>query len=103
MKLLEVLNDNNILSNITINTLPDNKINPSYLSNISILPSDNHKDNYGVYLGQQVRISWSINFSGKLKEASIGELPLEGNFVFECKGDKIFIFSFKLQYCAGFL
>lgn len=34
------LNDNNILSNITINTLPDNKINPSYLSNISILPSD---------------------------------------------------------------
>lgn len=61
---------------------------------ISIFPSDNHRDNYGVYLGQQVRISWSINFSGKLKEASIGELPLEGNFVFECKGDKIFIFSF---------
>ena len=60
------------------------KIESSYLN----------KDNYGVYLGQTIKISWKINMIGKLHENTIGNLPLVGNHEFKIFKETYLFFTF---------
>ena len=61
---------------------------------IKIEPSSLNEDNYGVYLGQTIKISWEINMIGKLHENTIGKLPLVGFHEFKIFKETYLFFTF---------
>jgi hypothetical protein len=61
---------------------------------IKIEASSFNKDNYGVYFGQTIKISWEINMIGKLHENTIGNLPLVGFHEFKIFKETQLFFTF---------
>lgn len=67
-----------------------------------IANTDIYSENFAVYRGQKIKISWSINVIGKLIETNIGNMPLKGTHEFEVYAQEEFCFTFKTLQSTQF-
>lgn len=84
---IKVFGDKDIEFNISV-------FDPIVDQYMKIESSSLHKDNYGVYSGQSIRVSWEINTLGKLYEKTIGNLPLIGFHEFKTFKETQLFFTF---------
>ena len=61
---------------------------------IEIESSNYNIGHYGVYFGQDIKISWHINMIGKFNEKTLGNLPLQGEHNFTIEENVSFCFKF---------
>ena len=62
---------------------------------IAIQTTNENTNDYAVYSGQMVKLSWNIKMLGKLLEANLGNLPLIGSHEFEISKKTDFNFVFQ--------
>lgn len=62
---------------------------------IALQTSNDNSNDYAVYSGQKVKLSWNIKMLGKLLEAKLGNLPLAGSHEFEISKKTDFSFVFQ--------
>jgi len=100
--LLTAINKESSISKIVFIKVFENKdlefnvsaFDPILNQYIEIESSSLNEGNYGVYLGQTIKISWEINMIGKLYENTIGNLPLVGFHELKIRKDTQLFFTF---------
>tara|TARA_A100001011_G_scaffold81659_1_gene84978 strand:+ start:15911 stop:16942 length:1032 start_codon:yes stop_codon:yes gene_type:complete len=56
------------------------------------------KEQFYAFMGQQIRLSWTINTMGNFSERILGKLPLEGDHTFSLIQKSIYEFAFDSVY-----